>query len=334
MNTKLFDKVRTYLILILIPLLFVSTFDSAFAKRKKKGKRYKKVRMYKKKRVYNPAKTRQLAITAIVQNSAEVSALAGLKPQLDSNKLAPSEQLFLKDALEGSEFVDDNATGDDIELVEVETTIDEETGEVVGDAGEDIEEANKYDDIKVDEEQFSNLWHQFIDDEPVELEDEINLPLEEKSILTYAGVTKNEFMKTIMDWFGTPYLMGGTSRRAIDCSAFTQTIFTEAAQIGIPRTAREQIHVGKPIPKTRLQFGDLVFFHTYSKRFASHVGIYLGDNLFAHASSRYGVVVSSLNSTYYTRAYCGARRIRGLDFNKEELIKETAEDKTDSEKLN
>jgi len=81
----------------------------------------------------------------------------------------------------------------------------------------------------------------------------------------------------------------------------------------LPRTAREQILVGRNVKRNELDFGDLVFFHTYSRKFASHVGIYLGDNLFAHASSVMGVTISSLNSTYYNNRYIGGRRLSSKD---------------------
>ena len=120
-------------------------------------------------------------------------------------------------------------------------------------------------------------------------------------------------MDAIMDWLGTPYHFGGSNNRGIDCSAFVLTIFDYSAHISLPRTAREQFTVGMKIKKSELEFGDLVFFHTYSRSFASHVGIYLGDNLFAHSSSRYGVTVSSLESTFYNKRFIGGRRLSSRD---------------------
>jgi lipoprotein Spr len=81
----------------------------------------------------------------------------------------------------------------------------------------------------------------------------------------------------------------------------------------LPRTAREQALVGEKIVRKDLEFGDLVFFHTYTKKFVSHVGIYLGDDLFAHASSLLGVTISSLNSTYYNNRYVAGRRLSSKD---------------------
>lgn len=155
---------------------------------------------------------------------------------------------------------------------------------------------NLEEDVPIDQDHFQSLWLDFVDDGSDEE-------------YTEGGIEKQAIMDVIMEWLGTPYRFGGTSSRGIDCSAFTQKVFLNAADIRIPRTARTQITVGQKIDKEDLQFGDLIFFHTYSRRFASHVGIYLGDRLFAHASSRYGVTVSSLDGDYYTARYIGARRM-------------------------
>jgi|GEM_PF-452995 len=297
MNTKLLVSIKNLLILILVPCLFFAATNDALAK--KKGKKRGKS---KKSRVYNPAKTRQLAISTIVNNSQEVSDIAGLQSNPDAILTAANkESIFRKDEEEAQDFQFP------------EQSIDLETGEVIGDLGEDIAALEAYDDIIVDEERIMSLWSQFIDDSD---EDEVNIeeiPQNQTGNVSFATLKKSDMMKKIMGWFGTPYRMGGMGKRAIDCSAFTQAVFYQTANIMIPRTAREQIQIGKSIPKSKLQFGDMIFFHTYSKRFASHVGIYLGDNLFAHASSRFGVTVSSLESTFYTKAYCGARRLRETD---------------------
>jgi cell wall-associated NlpC family hydrolase len=111
-----------------------------------------------------------------------------------------------------------------------------------------------------------------------------------------------------MQYIGTPYVFGGNSLYyGIDCSAYTQQIY---AQIGInlPRTADVQYEVGTPISRSELLPGDEVFFTTYTYG-ASHCGIYLGDNKFIHASSSYGVTISSLNDHYYSTHYIGARRM-------------------------
>jgi hypothetical protein len=127
-------------------------------------------------------------------------------------------------------------------------------------------------------------------------------------------VEKRELMQQILGWIGTPYWYGGTQRNGVDCSAFTRAIYRMAGEIELPRTAAMQSSVGEHIRNSNdLRFGDLIFFNTRPSVYVSHVGVYLGDNLFAHASSRYGVTVSSLEGEYYQQRYLGGKRLRSED---------------------
>ena len=110
-----------------------------------------------------------------------------------------------------------------------------------------------------------------------------------------------------MDYIGVPYVFGGTSPYGFDCSGYVQYVFAKAG-VSLPRTADVQYEVGTPISTTELIPGDLVFFSTYTYG-ASHVGIYVGDGNFIHASSSQGVTISSLSSAYYSSHYIGSRRI-------------------------
>ncbi|MGC8796367.1 LysM peptidoglycan-binding domain-containing protein [Thermodesulfovibrio sp.] len=109
-----------------------------------------------------------------------------------------------------------------------------------------------------------------------------------------------------------PYRFGGNSFSGFDCSFFVKKVYSMVG-IELPRSAREQFTMGVPVKKDELQPGDLVFFRTYAK-FPSHVGIYLGDNLFIHASTRSKkVTIDSLEAPYYLSRFIGAKRILGID---------------------
>jgi cell wall-associated NlpC family hydrolase len=114
-------------------------------------------------------------------------------------------------------------------------------------------------------------------------------------------------ISTAKNYMGVPYVWGGTTPDGFDCSGFTQYVFGKNG-ISLPRTAAEQYQVGTSLSKSSLRAGDLVFFTTY-KAGASHLGIYLGDGNFIHASSSKGVTISSLSNVYYSSHYIGARRI-------------------------
>jgi peptidoglycan endopeptidase LytE len=105
-----------------------------------------------------------------------------------------------------------------------------------------------------------------------------------------------------------PYRFGGTTLRGIDCSAYVQRVFG-LLDVQLPRTAREQYSIGAEIDRDELAVGDLVFFRTYAS-FPSHVGIYIGDDLFIHASSMVRkVAIDSLDLPYYRKRFLGARRL-------------------------
>jgi cell wall-associated NlpC family hydrolase len=112
----------------------------------------------------------------------------------------------------------------------------------------------------------------------------------------------------IDEWYGTRYRLGGNDRSGIDCSAFVQSFFTAIYGFGIARTCREQYGLARRIKKTQLQEGDLVFFKTRGKS-VSHVGVYLRNNKFIHASTSSGVMISDLDDEYFAKRYAGAGRI-------------------------
>lgn len=113
-------------------------------------------------------------------------------------------------------------------------------------------------------------------------------------------------MEFYNEWKHVKYKLGGNSKRGIDCSAFTQRIFKEKFDVKIPRTTRTQVKVGKRIKKSELILGDLVFFKT--GKTDRHVGIYMGDGTFMHASIK-GIKFTKLNKPFYKKTYWTSRRI-------------------------
>jgi|WetSurMetagenome_2_1015567.scaffolds.fasta_scaffold82412_2 probable lipoprotein NlpC len=114
--------------------------------------------------------------------------------------------------------------------------------------------------------------------------------------------------KAVNAWIGTPYHYGGMSKAGIDCSGLVCMIFTELGESGLPHSAEEMLKIGSRVPLSHVKKGDILFFSNGYKRIG-HVGIYLGNNEFVHASSKYGVIRSSMNDNYYRSCFIEARRI-------------------------
>lgn len=112
---------------------------------------------------------------------------------------------------------------------------------------------------------------------------------------------------TAKNYMGVPYVWGGESPSGFDCSGFTQYVLKKNG-VSIPRVTSDQYGAGVAVSKSNLKVGDLVFFTTY-KAGPSHVGFYMGNGKFIHASSSKGVTISSMDSSYYSSRYIGARRV-------------------------
>lgn len=122
----------------------------------------------------------------------------------------------------------------------------------------------------------------------------------------YSGRDR-QIVQSAAQYIGVPYVFGGTSPDGFDCSGFTRYVF---AQYGVylPRTADEQYNVGRYVPYSMLQPGDMVFFTTYTDG-VSHSGIYVGNGNFISATSSRGVAIARIDSGYWGARYVGARRI-------------------------
>jgi len=121
-------------------------------------------------------------------------------------------------------------------------------------------------------------------------------------------VKNTKMFDFIDDWYGTPYRLGGTTKKGVDCSAFSQFLFASVYGLSIPRTAREQYNLTNRISRTELKEGDLIFFNTHGG--ISHVGVYLQNNKFVHASTSGGVMISDIFDEYWVRRFVGVGRLK------------------------
>lgn len=127
-----------------------------------------------------------------------------------------------------------------------------------------------------------------------------------ENIRTAASTSLYSF---IDEWYGTPYRLGGTTKRGIDCSAFVRELYGKVYQTSLLRTAYEQfISSIRLFSTSQLKEGDLVFFKIHGSRI-SHVGVYLSNGDFVHSSCSKGVTISNLSDTYWSRYYAGGGRM-------------------------
>lgn len=112
-------------------------------------------------------------------------------------------------------------------------------------------------------------------------------------------------------FLNAPYELGGVTPDGVDCSGLVKSVFAETYGFNLPHNAASQFRMGSNTLAENLRLGDLVFFETQSRRgrYISHVGIYLANRRFAHASTKSGVIISGLDETYWRRRYAGARRL-------------------------
>ena len=124
---------------------------------------------------------------------------------------------------------------------------------------------------------------------------------------SYEKNVQQEFLDVYRGWKGVPYRLGGNSYNGIDCSAFVQIAYKEALNIHLPRTTLAQVNIGNELNYDQVKVGDLAFFKTSSK--VRHVGVYIGNKQFMHASTSKGVIISRLDNPYWASKFWHFRRV-------------------------
>jgi uncharacterized protein YraI len=163
--------------------------------------------------------------------------------------------------------------------------------------------------VKLADEQTGWIYRRFVELQPLNRSNSRQRP---------TAALVNELVANAKNLLGITYVYEGASPRGFDCSGFTKYVFSKIGII-LPHRAKGQMEKGAVIPsKAELLPGDLVFFKTNGSSKVNHVGIYLGENRFIHASSGYGAVrISPLDSGYYYHRYFGARRVVNNGLNDE-----------------
>lgn len=119
----------------------------------------------------------------------------------------------------------------------------------------------------------------------------------------------NEWVLAALPWLGSPYRLGGETKDGVDCSAYAAALHQEVAQRKLPRTTKEQWDSSVSVGIAAFQPGDLVFFNTLGAGTPSHVGVFVGDRMFTHAGTTTGVTFASLDDSYWSSRFLGARRL-------------------------
>ncbi len=131
----------------------------------------------------------------------------------------------------------------------------------------------------------------------------------EKLSVSEKEVRHKKLYSFVSDWYGTPYKYGGCDKGGIDCSCFTGLLYKKVYGVTVGRNTSLIFKEAEHIKTSHLREGDLVFFNAGTKD-VSHVGVYLKDNKFVHASTSKGVMINDLGETYYKKYYYGAGRVK------------------------
>ncbi|GHT66430.1 hypothetical protein FACS189452_02290 [Bacteroidia bacterium] len=124
----------------------------------------------------------------------------------------------------------------------------------------------------------------------------------------FTGNEDKKLIEAVEGWLGVPYKWAGNTKKGVDCSGLICQLYKEAYNTAVPRSTSEMVKKMSTVRKNKLQCGDVVFF-TIKEKKVSHVGMYLADNQFVHASSSKGVRISNLDEAYWKKYYAGSGRL-------------------------
>ncbi len=139
------------------------------------------------------------------------------------------------------------------------------------------------------------------------IEPDFSLALEPDTKIV--STDENRLRRIIGSYVGVPYKSGGLSRKGLDCSGYVTLVYRDYNNLKLPRNSAAMYTIGNKIKTRDLQCGDLVFFKGVFFGSINHVGMYVGDGWFAHASTSSGVMYSAIAEDYYRKRFVGARRV-------------------------
>jgi len=127
--------------------------------------------------------------------------------------------------------------------------------------------------------------------------------------VSLSGKENKKLIKNISNWLGTPYKYGGCDKKGTDCSCFVKSIINEVYNYNLHRRSEDMILDVIRVNKNQLNDGDLVFFKINGNKI-SHVGVYINQNKFVHASKKRGVVINDLDEPYYKKYFYTGGRLK------------------------
>jgi len=131
----------------------------------------------------------------------------------------------------------------------------------------------------------------------------------EKLAVSESDIKNEKLYQFIDDWYGVKYKYGGKDKAGIDCSGLTAALYLAVYKKTISSNTKDLVNEVKKIKESDLKEGDLVFFNTNGKSI-SHVGVYLQNHKFVHASTKKGVMISDMNEPYFKQTYVSSGRVK------------------------